>query len=122
MTNTHLLSAETRAARTRVLDARRDRDQAIARYNHIAPFYELWARATESRARRRVLELAAVRDGDDVLEVATGTGAQLVALAGQNPSGRTVGVELAEAMLRRSRRRLARAGLRRVETQHADAL
>jgi ubiquinone/menaquinone biosynthesis C-methylase UbiE len=85
--------------------------------------YEAWARLTEARPRRRVLELAAVRDGEDVLEVATGTGAQLVELALRNPSGRTVGVELADGMLAQTRKRLAASGIEaRVEMLQASAL
>src|SRR4051795_1038853 len=85
----------------RVLEARRrDASRVSARYSQIAPIYEVWAHLTESRARRRVLELAAAQDGEVVLEVATGTGVQLLALARQNPSGRTLGVELAAGMLR----------------------
>jgi ubiquinone/menaquinone biosynthesis C-methylase UbiE len=106
----------------RVLEARRDQSHVIPRYSRIAPLYELWARLTESRARERVLDLAAVRDGETVLEVATGTGAQLVALARLNRSGRTVGVELAEGMLRQTHRRLRAAGLDAVDLYHADAL
>jgi ubiquinone/menaquinone biosynthesis C-methylase UbiE len=105
-----------------VLEVRREQSQVIARYSRIAPLYELWARLTESRARTRVLELAAVRDGESVLEVATGTGAQLVSLARRNPSGRTVGVELADGMLRRTGRRLANAGLEAIDVYRADAL
>jgi ubiquinone/menaquinone biosynthesis C-methylase UbiE len=85
--------------------------------------YEAWARLTEARPRRRVLELAAVRDGEDLLEVATGTGAQLVELALRNPSGRTVGVELADGMLAQTRKRLAASGIEaRVEMLQASAL
>jgi ubiquinone/menaquinone biosynthesis C-methylase UbiE len=85
--------------------------------------YEAWARLTESRPRRRVLELAAVRDGEDALEVATGTGAQLVELALRNPTGRTVGVELAGGMLAQTRKRLAASGIEaRVEVLEASAL
>jgi ubiquinone/menaquinone biosynthesis C-methylase UbiE len=64
-----------------------------------------------------------VRDGEDVLEVATGTGAQLVELALRNPSGRTVGVELADGMLAQTRKRLAASGIQaRVEMLQASAL
>ena len=48
--------------------------RVVARYTRLAPVYELWARLTETRPRERVLELAAPRDGEDVLEVAVGTG------------------------------------------------
>jgi ubiquinone/menaquinone biosynthesis C-methylase UbiE len=80
-------------------------------YSRLARVYELWARATESKARRRVSELAAVMPPEDVLEVATGTGVQLAGLARANHGGRTVGVELSEGMLRQTSRRLAAEGM-----------
>jgi ubiquinone/menaquinone biosynthesis C-methylase UbiE len=107
--------------RSRILEAK-DPDRVPAIYSRIAPVYEVWARLAEARPRRRVLALAAVRDGEDVLEVATGTGAQLTDLARRNPSGRTTGVELAEGMLRQTRQRLAAQGLQRVELHQASAL
>jgi ubiquinone/menaquinone biosynthesis C-methylase UbiE len=79
-------------------------------YRRIAPVYDLWAALTETKARRRCLELAAVRDGEDVLEVAVGTGLAFEALLRGNPSGRNVGVDLTEAMLDRARRRAERIG------------
>jgi ubiquinone/menaquinone biosynthesis C-methylase UbiE len=103
-----------------VLEAHRPPEDVPRMYSRLARIYELWARLTESRARGRVLELAAVRDGEDVLEVATGTGVQLAALAGRNPSGRTVGVERAAGMLEQTRRRTA--GLPGVRVLDADAL
>jgi ubiquinone/menaquinone biosynthesis C-methylase UbiE len=115
--------ADPNPRRPRVLEARQhDRSRVSERYSRVAPVYELWARMTESRARRRVLEVAAVQDGEAVLEVATGTGVQLLALARQNPSGRTDGVELADGMLRQTRRRLAGAGLDAVHLHRANAL
>ena len=67
-----------------------------------------------------MLELASPGPAEDVLEVATGTGAQLVELARRNPRGRTVGVEVAEGMLAKTRRRLADRGLE-VELLRGDA-
>jgi demethylmenaquinone methyltransferase/2-methoxy-6-polyprenyl-1,4-benzoquinol methylase len=94
-----------------VLEAKHPPERVPRIYTRLAPVYEAWARATESRARRRVLELASVRSGEDVLEVATGTGVQLVRLARANPGGRTVGVEISDGMLAQTRRRLEHAGL-----------
>ena len=105
-----------------VLEVKQDRPKVLRTYTRLAPVYELWAKLTESRARARVLDLAAVRDGEAVLEVAVGTGVQLAALARRNRSGRTVGVELADGMLEKAGRELARAGLGRVELVKADAL
>jgi len=97
--------------RESVLEAKDPPERMPRIYTRLAPVYEAWARATESKARRLVLELASVRPGEDVLEVATGTGVQLVRLAGANPGGRTVGVEISEGMLAQTRRRLEHAGL-----------
>lgn len=104
------------------LEVRQDRGKVLRTYSRLAPVYELWARLTESRARRRVLEVAEVRDREAVLEIACGTGAQLTALARQNPHGRTVGIELADGMLERARKEIDRAALRGVELLKADAL
>ena len=98
-------------------------ERVIDGYSRLAPVYELWARVTETKPRRRVLELAAPRDGEAVLEVAVGTGAQVAELARPNASGRTVGVELSEGMLEQARKRLSDAGLEgRVELIRASAL
>ncbi|MFA9400824.1 MAG: class I SAM-dependent methyltransferase [Acidobacteriota bacterium] len=86
-------------------------ERVVGRYTRLAPLYELWARLTETRPRRRVLELAAPRDSEAILEVAVGTGAQFVELARRNRSGKTVGIELSEGMLGQARVRLAEAGL-----------
>lgn len=104
-----------------VLEVRSPPEKVAGIYNTVAPVYEIWARLTESKARRRVLELAAPRPGEDVLEVATGTGVQLASLARANPHGRTVGVELADGMLRRTRARLRNAHLDRVEVLPGNA-
>jgi demethylmenaquinone methyltransferase / 2-methoxy-6-polyprenyl-1,4-benzoquinol methylase len=108
--------------RSQVLEAQLPLEAAVRRYSTIAPLYEIWARLTESHARRRVLELANVQDGESILEVATGTGVQLVSLASRNPSGRTAGVELADRMLAQTRKRLRAAGLGSVELVRASAL
>lgn len=110
------------AWRERILEVKAPPDEVTHTYSRLAPVYEAWARLTESAARHRVLELAAPRRDDDVLEVATGTGVQLVRLAQAGRDGRTVGVEPSKGMLRQTRRRLQAAGLDRVETLAASAL
>jgi ubiquinone/menaquinone biosynthesis C-methylase UbiE len=105
------LAEQSQNWRDLVLEAKDPPERVPRMYTRLAPVYEAWARATESKARRRVLELASVHPGEDVLEVATGTGVQLVRLARANPGGRTVGVEISEGMLAQTRRRLEDAGL-----------
>ena len=90
-------------------------------YNRIAPLYDTWAWLTETKARSRCLELAAVQDGEDVLEVAVGTGLAFVKILTANPSGRNEGVDLTAAMLIRAERRAARTGLRGYHLRVGDA-
>jgi ubiquinone/menaquinone biosynthesis C-methylase UbiE len=109
--------------RDQVLEVQSAPEKMPGMYTRLAPVYEAWARVAESRARRRVLTLAALRPGEDVLEVATGTGVQLARLARGNRGGRTVGVELAPGMVTRTRTRLKQARLDgRVELIEASAL
>jgi ubiquinone/menaquinone biosynthesis C-methylase UbiE len=112
-----------RSWRDEILEVKHPPDKVPRIYSRLARVYEAWAKLTESRPRRRVLELAGVRDGEAVLEVATGTGVQLVELARRNPTGRTAGLEPADGMLAQTRKRLRVAGLEsRVELVNGSAL
>jgi ubiquinone/menaquinone biosynthesis C-methylase UbiE len=84
--------------------------EVVKVYAATAPFYDLWATLTETRARRRAVALAAIRDGESVLEVAVGTGLAFADILGRNPNGRNEGVDLTAAMLARARRKAERAG------------
>jgi demethylmenaquinone methyltransferase/2-methoxy-6-polyprenyl-1,4-benzoquinol methylase len=109
--------------REEVLEVKHPPDAVPGIYSRLAPVYEIWARLTEAKARSRVMELAAVGPGEDVLEVAVGTGVQLVRLARANAGGRTAGLEPSAGMLRQARRRLGESGLGdRVELMRGSAL
>jgi len=90
-------------------------------YSRTAAGYDVWAKLTESRARRHVLELLDVRDGEAVLEVAVGTGLLFVELLKRNPQGRTVGVDLTEAMLKQARRKAEQMQSENWELRTGDA-
>lgn len=75
-------------------------------YDRIARVYDFWGWLTERRARTRALELAAVRDGESVLEVAVGTGLAFRELVRSNPRGRTHGIDLSPGMLTRAERKV----------------
>jgi len=42
-------------------------------YDKLSGVYDIWGRLTESHARDRAIELAAIEDGKVILEVAAGT-------------------------------------------------
>jgi len=91
-------------------DAQIEKSRVADIYRKIAPSYDLWAWLTESRARDRCLELAAIRNGEEVLEVAVGTGLAFERILEANPSGRNEGIDLTEAMLIRANRKAAKSG------------
>jgi ubiquinone/menaquinone biosynthesis C-methylase UbiE len=91
-------------------EARLDKSKVPDTYRRIAAVYDAWARLTESRARDRCLELAAIRDGESVLEVAVGTGLAFEKIIEANPSGRNEGIDLTDAMLARAEARARKIG------------
>ncbi len=74
-------------------------------YDRTAFSYDFWAAATESRAHQAALDLAAIKDGETVLEVGVGTGRLFARIATCTPSGRLYGVDISRGMLARAARR-----------------
>jgi ubiquinone/menaquinone biosynthesis C-methylase UbiE len=90
----------------RELDARISQDRIGDIYDTIAPLYDIWGRLTESRARSRAIELAEIKNGQNILEVAVGTGLAFYEIVKRNPNGTNIGIDLSEGMLDRARKRL----------------
>lgn len=82
-----------------ILDAKLSKPEVKRAYTNIARVYDAWAALTETKARRTCLELANIRDGERVLEVAVGTGLAFTEILKKNPQGITIGIDLTEAML-----------------------
>ncbi len=102
-------------------DARIEKGRVADLYRKIAPSYDLWAWLTESKARNRCLDLAAIKDGEQVLEVAVGTGLAFERILEANPSGRNEGIDLTEAMLIRAEKKAAKSGLDNYRLRVGDA-
>ncbi len=87
----------------------------------LAQSYDFWSTLTESRAGARALEVADFQPGERVLEVAVGTGVLFSKIAQTDGLKLCVGIEPAEAMLCRARRRLASQRKERIAICRADA-
>ena len=90
------------------LDARIPQQDIGGIYNSLAGIYDIWAYMTESRARDRALELAEIKNGQNILEVAVGTGLAFIKIVKSNPDGTNVGIDISDGMLNKARKRLSR--------------
>lgn len=90
-------------------------DGAATTYDTIGPAYF-------SRFGARLVEVAGVAPGMRVLDVGCGAGAALLAAAeAVGPDGHVLGIDIAPAMVERSRSAAAERGLRNVEVRTGDA-
>lgn len=94
-----------------ILDARLTHEEIVQKYNLIAPIYDLFGILMESKAGQRALEIAAIQNGEKILEVALGTGLNFVELMKRNPQGWVEGIDISMKMLERTRRRASKTGL-----------
>ena len=90
-----------------MLEAKLSKQQITQVYKGKAAVYDVWGKLTESKAQRRCIELAAIRDGEAVLEVAVGTGLTFQRVLQKNPSGINEGIDLTEAMLAEAKQKAA---------------
>jgi demethylmenaquinone methyltransferase / 2-methoxy-6-polyprenyl-1,4-benzoquinol methylase len=103
--------------------------QVEAMFDRIAGFYDLMnsvmTAGLHHRWRERAADLADVRPGDKVLDVATGTGDLAFALASRvAPGGEVIGSDFSEGMLVKAREKAGArsAGGAPVRFEHADAM
>jgi ubiquinone/menaquinone biosynthesis C-methylase UbiE len=93
-----------------ILEARYTHQEIIRKYNWIAPIYDLFGIFMESKARQRALEIAAIQNGEKILEVALGTGLNFVEILKRNPNGWVDGIDVSLKMVEKARRRICKTG------------
>lgn len=82
------------------------------KYHILTPLYDLGIKLTfpERRLKVRLLEIAAIRDGFEVLDLGCGTGTLLMLGWRMNPRAHFTGIDVDAAILARARKKLERAG------------
>ena len=90
------------------LDANVSQTEIAGIYNSLSKIYDVWGNITESHARNRSLELAEIKNGQHILEVAVGTGLAFYEIVKRNPDGTNIGVDISEGMLKRAKERLSK--------------
>ncbi len=104
-----------------ILERKLDPAKTLKSFREVVWIYDFWGRITERKAARKVIELADIRDGKSLLEVACGTGVVFEQLVRKNPNGQNTGIDLSPDMLDKARKRL-RSNPCHYELKEADAL
>jgi len=77
-------------------------------YSKVAWFYDFWSYLTESKAAKKVIEIAKIKDGESILEVAVGTGLVFKEIVRRNSNGINKGSEISPSMLSRANKRMSK--------------
>ena len=93
-----------------ILEARYTHQEIIRKYNWIAPIYDFFGILMESKARQRALEIARIKNGEKILEVALGTGLNFVEILKRNPKGWVDGIDVSMKMVEKAKKRISRTG------------
>ena len=88
------------------LDARIPQKDIATLYDSLSGIYDLWGTLAESGARKRAIELADIKDGQKILEVAVGTGLAFYEIVKRNRNGQNLGVDISPGMLGKAKKRL----------------
>jgi ubiquinone/menaquinone biosynthesis C-methylase UbiE len=91
-----------------MLEARYTHGELVRKYNRIASVYDLFGIFMASKARQRALEMASIQNGENVLEVALGTGLNFAEILKRNPHGWVHGIDVSKKMLERTRKRISK--------------
>lgn len=92
----------------RFIEIRSSKDDVRRVYAKLSRIYDSWGILTESKAAVRALELANIKNGESILEVAVGTGRLFETIVASNQNGRNEGIDLSFEMLEVARKRLNR--------------
>jgi ubiquinone/menaquinone biosynthesis C-methylase UbiE len=93
-----------------ILEARFTHEEIVRKYNLIASVYDLFGILMESKARRCALEMAGIRNGEKILEVAFGTGLNFIEILKRNPHGWVDGIDVSMKMIERTKKRVSKIG------------
>lgn len=110
---------------SQAFDPERFKRESKSSWDAAAAGWEKWWPLFERAAQgvsNRLVELAKIKPGDRVLDIATGTGEPAITAARKvGPNGRVIGVDHSAGMLAVARRRASGLGLTNVEYREGDA-
>ncbi|MBK5212255.1 MAG: methyltransferase domain-containing protein [Flavobacteriaceae bacterium] len=95
-------------------------EQTKKNYKQVAWFYNIWSWLTESKAAKKVIELADIRNGEHIIEIACGTGIVFKEIVKRNPDGQNLGIDLSTDMLAKAFKLLAKEDSKSYELHQGD--
>lgn len=101
--------------------ARLSKKKVVAKYNVLCHIYDAFGLVMEAKARQRAMEIADIRDGENVLEVAVGTGLNFVEILKRNPNGWNEGLDICPMMVRKTKKRAESTGLTNYSIKVGDS-
>lgn len=105
-----------------ILNRKLDFDKTLADYRKVLWFYDFWSRLTESKTFKKVFELADVKDTQNIIEIACGTGRLFEKIVNKNPNGHNIGLDLSPDMLHKADLRLQNNGFSNYELHKSNIL
>jgi len=87
------------------VEARVPQSEIPGVYDSLSKTYDIWGKLAEARARNRAIELADIEDGQNILEVAAGTGLGFYEIVQRNPNGTNTGVDISPGMLQKAKKK-----------------
>jgi ubiquinone/menaquinone biosynthesis C-methylase UbiE len=75
-------------------------------FSNVAWIYNVWSILTETKAIKKVIDLAEIKSGEDILEVAVGTGIMFEKIIKINSEGENIGIDISAKMLSKTEKRL----------------
>ena len=89
-------------------------------YSKVVWFYNFWSWLTESKAAKYVLKFSEIKNGEQILEIACGTGVVFEQIVKQNPNGENLGIDLSPDMLQKAKKRLAKLDSQNYKLKEGD--
>ena len=97
------------------------KEKVAVKYNMLCHIYDIFGLLMESKARQRAIEIANIRNGENILEVAVGTGLNFVEILKRNPHGWNEGLDISPKMVKKAKKRTEKTGLSTYDIKVGDS-
>ena len=105
-----------------MLEAKLSEKEVKEVYAGMSKYYDFWAHLTEAKARKIALEKSGLKNGQNILEVAVGTGILFEEIVEINKDGQNIGIDLTEGMLTKAKQRLEKNASSNYDLKIGNAL